>query len=89
MIHFEWPWLFAALPLPLLVYWLPAKQKQVTAALHMPHLIASGNNMQAAGKNNAKVSLVLLCIIWMLLVFSATRPQWLAKRLISQHKAVK
>ena len=79
MIHFEWPWLFAALPLPLIVYWLPAKQKQTSAALHMPHLISAGTSNQQAGKNNAKLSLVLLSLIWLLLVTAASRPQWLGE----------
>jgi Ca-activated chloride channel family protein len=76
MIHLDWPWLLLALPLPLLVYWLPAKQKNQAVALRMPvvfNQIGTTNNTT----NNKKQPLFLLSIIWLLLVISAARPQWL------------
>ena len=39
MIHFEWPWLLTALPLPLLVRWLlPANTPLEQSALKVPFL---------------------------------------------------
>ena len=39
MIHFEWPWLLTALPLPLLIRWLlPANSPVEQAALKVPFL---------------------------------------------------
>jgi Ca-activated chloride channel family protein len=39
MIHFEFIWVLAALPLPLIVYWLPAKKQVQSAPLKMPTLV--------------------------------------------------
>jgi len=78
MINFDWPWLLAALPLPLLVYWLPAKNKNPSAALRMPTLIASGSSNEQ-GENKKKTSLVILSLVWILLVLASTRPQWLGE----------
>jgi len=78
MISFYWPWLLAALPLPLLVYWLPAKQRVATAALRMP-LIISTNSQVVEGNDNKKSSLIVLSFIWALVVLSASRPQWLGE----------
>lgn len=39
MIHFEWPWLLATLPLPLLFRWLlPAANTVEQAALKVPFI---------------------------------------------------
>lgn len=78
MISFYWPWLLAALPLPLLVYWLPAKQRVASAALRMP-LIISTNSQVIEGKDNRKLSLIVISLIWVLMVLSASRPQWLGE----------
>ena len=79
MIHFAWGWLFAALPLPLLVYFfLPAGLPQQQAALKVPFLddftsVASTNTVPATSRR----SLWLAAIAWLLLVTAAARPQWL------------
>ena len=39
MIHFDFIWALIALPLPLLVYWLPAKKQIKAAPLRMPTVI--------------------------------------------------
>jgi len=38
MFEFAWPWLFAALPLPLLAWLLPAKKQNQGVALKVPHI---------------------------------------------------
>jgi len=76
MINFEWPWLLLALPLPLLVYWLPAKNQSEAAPLKMPTLIPGMSHNQISN-NNKKVSLLLLVLLWTLLVIATSRPQWL------------
>ena len=39
MIHFEWPWLLTALPLPLLIRWLLSARHPVEqAAMKVPFL---------------------------------------------------
>ena len=39
MIHFDFIWALIALPLPLLVYWLPAKKQIQAAPLRMPTVV--------------------------------------------------
>jgi len=78
MISLYWPWLLAALPLPLLVYWLPAKQRSASAALKMPLLINIDTPVSSQ-KDNKKTSLLVLSLIWVLTVLAASRPQWLGE----------
>jgi len=78
MINFEWPYLFFALPLPLLIYWLPSKNKSEAVPLRVPVLL-DGLNSSSIASTNKKASLILLLVIWMLLVLAATRPQWLGE----------
>ena len=78
MIHFEWPWLLAALPLPLLIYWLPAKKQNQTAALKIPHLL-TGVGSKDSLNQSSKFPLFLLAIIWILVVLATSRPQWLGE----------
>ena len=78
MIHLEWPWVFLALPLPLLIRWLlPAWNVIEQAALKVPFLedFAGAESRVAAQKTNPP--LMLAAIAWCLLVFAAARPQWL------------
>jgi len=78
MINFEWPYLFFALPLPLLIYWLPSKNKSEAVPLRVPVLL-DGLNSTSVASTNKKTSLILLLLIWILLVLAATRPQWLGE----------
>lgn len=78
MIHFDFIWALAALPLPLLVYWLPSKKQAEMAPLKMPTL---HKGMQASSyiPEKKKSSLVTLSAIWLLLVLACTQPQWLGE----------
>ena len=78
MLEFHWPWLFLALPLPLLVRWTlpPAGQQQ--AALRVPFLedfegLGAGQRAHAHGSRGR---LLLATLAWLLLVTAAARPQW-------------
>ncbi|TRW90293.1 vWA domain-containing protein [Candidatus Methylobacter oryzae] len=78
MIHFEWPWLLAALPLPLLIRWLaPAKMPVEQAALKVPFLDDFSDGETRAVSQTRQWPLLLAAIAWMLLVIACTRPQWL------------
>ncbi|MEW6983323.1 VWA domain-containing protein [Colwelliaceae bacterium 6471] len=79
MINFEWPWLLLALPLPLLVYWLPAKNQTSSAALRMPVILKGKHYDRKNTENNKKTSLVVLSLAWLLLVLAVSRPQWLGE----------
>lgn len=78
MISFAWPWLLVALPLPLLVYFLPAKKKVQSAALKIPTLI-DGIDGNATVSSSSRLPAVLLSLIWLLVVLAASRPQWLGE----------
>ncbi|MFD2168233.1 vWA domain-containing protein [Thalassotalea euphylliae] len=78
MIEFAWPYLLALLPLPLLVYLLPAKKNASAAALRVPAIV-TGNDLSNNAPNKSKLSLVLLTLIWILVVIAASRPQWLGE----------
>jgi len=80
MIHFEWPWLLLALPLPLAVRWLlPAKITVEQAALKVPFLDDFSNTETQSVSQPNKWPLLLASIAWILLVIACTRPQWLGE----------
>lgn len=77
-IHFLWPLVFIALPLPLLIYWLMPRAKGSTPqAIRMPmyvHLRTQlGSQAQANVKSRWRIWVAIL--IWLLLVIAAARPQ--------------
>jgi Ca-activated chloride channel family protein len=78
MIHFEFIWVLAALPLPLLVYWLPAKKQIQSAPLKMPTLI-KGIQTAEFTPHKKKAPLANLSLIWLLLLLACTQPQWLGE----------
>ena len=78
MIEFALPWLLLTLPLPLLVYWLPAKPTTEAAPLKMPTLL-TGLQKSESGDNAKKAPLILMVILWLLLVTSVAQPQWLGE----------
>ena len=80
MIHFEWPWLFLILPLPLLVrFLLPRADEVKEAALRVPGLEPFA--MESAAKP-ARLALRrgrtwLGALAWLLLMTAAARPIWM------------
>ena len=80
MIHFEWPWLLAALPLPLFIRWLlPANMPVQQAALRVPFLDDFSEGETGAVTQAQQWPLWLAAIAWLLLVIACTRPQWLGE----------
>lgn len=80
MIHFEWPWLLAALPLPLLIRWLvPAKMPVEQAALKVPFLDDFSDAETRTVSQTKQWPLLLAAIAWLLLVIACSRPQWLGE----------
>lgn len=79
MLHFEWPWAVALLPLPLFIrFLLPAAEPLGRNALRLPFFtrIAAIKGADLRGRRSALDALITL-LIWLLLVLAATRPQWL------------
>ena len=78
MIHFDFIWALIALPLPLLIYWLPAKKQVQAAPLRMPTII-KGIKTQEFAPEKKKAPLFILSFIWLLVVLASTQPQWLGE----------
>ena len=80
MIHFEWPWLLMALPLPLLMrLLLPAKNPVEQAALKVPFLDDFSIDQTPVVSQTRPWPLWLAAIAWFLLIIACTRPQWLGE----------
>lgn len=80
MIEFAWPYVFAALPLPLLVALLtrPAS-KQPRAALRVPFFAAIPRSVFAQHAARPWLRRVLSLLAWLLLVSAAGRPQFVGE----------
>ena len=78
MIHFEWPWLFLILPLPLLIrYLFPVATSVENAALRVPFIDDFNSlNQEVQHKTIKRWPLWLATLAWILLVIAASRPQW-------------
>jgi len=79
-IEFVWPWMFAALPLPLLVAWLlPRAPEHASAALRMPFYAALQSAVGDSHSGRSRLRLLFAALAWLLLVVAAARPQFLGE----------
>ena len=78
-LQLAWPWLLAALPLPLLAWLLPAvrAERRPAAALRFPfpHALQAAQSSSGASARGSRMLAVLAVLAWMLLVVAAARPQ--------------
>ena len=80
MIHFEWPLLILALPLPLLIRWLlPADLPEQQAALKVPFLEDFATGETKVVSQSKQWPLLLAMIAWLCLIFACMRPQWMGE----------
>ncbi len=80
MIHFQWPLIILALPLPLLFRWLMTEQSPVEqAALKVPFLEDFGHASSHVISQAQKWPLILAVLAWLFLILAAMRPQWLGE----------
>ncbi|MBL4607427.1 MAG: VWA domain-containing protein [Pseudomonadales bacterium] len=78
MIHLVWPLAFLFLPLPILILWLlPPVSDRSSAGLRVPFFKDISCEFDA-NTNKTCWPLVLSIIIWLLLIFALSRPQWLS-----------
>jgi Ca-activated chloride channel family protein len=76
-LEFAWPWLFAVLPLPLLVAWLmPQASGMPGTALRVPFYAALSSVSTGGQSPPSRGRLLLAALAWVLLVFAAARPQF-------------
>lgn len=78
MFEFAWWWMWAALPLPLLIYLLPPKSQGQPAALRVPQL-TEGLDVSTKKPTTNWLVLAVSVIAWAALVGAAARPQWLGE----------
>ncbi len=76
MIHLEWPWMAALLPLPLASYVLRRAAEPRGSALYLPFAATVVSDERSVALLR-RYSRLAYAAIWMLLVAAAMRPQWL------------
>lgn len=82
MIQFAWPYLFLLIPLPWLVHrFFPQSQWNDNAALRVPDLSEFGCFERPCSPSFFKWTAFFAFLIWLALLASAARPQWLGKPL--------
>lgn len=80
MIQFAWPWAFALLILPYLIYKLfPPALAAEEAALWVPSLKPFGDIEYQRGFKRGRWQLPLAIFCWLLLVGATARPQWMGE----------
>ncbi len=81
MIHFDWPWVAALLPLPIIIRFLMRPVEVVNeAALRVPFLNEFSSKSNTEHRVDVKRKLFLLAIIaWCCLISAAMRPLWLGE----------
>lgn len=80
MIEFVWPYVFLLLPLPWFVYkFFPPSQFNEHAALRVPELSDFDHFQQNSSSTIPKLRTSFVFFIWLLLLTSAARPQWVGK----------
>ena len=80
MMHFDWPWVFALLPLPwLLRLILPRAASANSAALQVPYLqdFQIGSISSVTGSNAKRWPVLIYLLLWLCLLSAAARPQWI------------
>ncbi|GAB3091603.1 VWA domain-containing protein [Aestuariicella hydrocarbonica] len=78
MLHLEWPWVFALLPLPWIIYRFWPAAKQEDAALLVPffeRLPTTGTAVSGPSKT-LWLRILMLTLIWLATLTAAARPMW-------------
>ena len=81
MMQFDWPWIFALLPLPwLLRFLLPRASDSNEAALQVPYLQDFQLSSQAVTRRGfRRWPLLIYTLAWLCLLLAAARPQWIGE----------
>jgi Ca-activated chloride channel family protein len=77
MFEFTYLWIFALLPLPLLVRYLLKAQKQQYTEIWLP--LASGLEHDQSGHSGNRLTTFLPWIIWGLLLSTLAKPMWIGE----------
>jgi len=79
MITLSWPWVLAALPLPLLALLLPRAQAAGGAALRVPFYGELPGVATGATRRLPWWQRIAAVLAWVLLVLAAARPEWVGE----------
>jgi Ca-activated chloride channel family protein len=81
MITFGWPWLFALLPVPLILrFILPAAATNNDAALRVPYLDDFASDHTTSTRQVLRRwPLLVYFLLWLCLLCAAARPQWIGE----------
>jgi len=81
MLEFDWPLVFAALPLPLLAYWLLPRATDQEAALYVP-FYATARSFETASfspRRRAWLKKLIMLLAWVALIAAGARPVWIGE----------
>jgi len=78
LIHFAWPWIWVALPLPLLCWYAMKPLKMEDAALKIPFFRRVNSIEQGVRSRpgNIKIAAALLVLAWLAFLAAAAKPEW-------------
>ncbi|WP_295392652.1 VWA domain-containing protein [uncultured Thiodictyon sp.] len=76
MISLAWPWVLAALPLPLLAALLPPARPSGGAALRLPFYAELPGVAAVTTGRRSRWRVAAALLTWLLLVLAAARPEW-------------
>lgn len=81
MLSWQWPYLLALLPLPLLVRWLSKGEDSRASAIQVPFFEAlqSLNDSQLNPKGGGWFKALLLWLMWASLLVGVARPTWVGE----------
>ncbi len=77
MIHVAWPWMMLCLPLPWLARRYLPEATLAGNALFLPFAATVSSGHAAHMRTNSRSRSTLFALVWLLLVLSSMRPQWL------------
>jgi Ca-activated chloride channel family protein len=93
MFEFAWPWMFALLPLPLLVWWWLPPFRARQASVQIPFFERLANATGQTPQRGAVVlqrratQMIAAVIIWLLIVAALAQPQWVGDPLTREVSA--
>lgn len=80
MLEFAFPWAFLALALPLLVLWLAPARREVVEAVRLPFFEAASAGLSrgegAVVRRRSWVQMGFAWLLWLLVVATLARPDW-------------
>ena len=93
MFEFAWPWMFALLPLPFLVWWLLPPYRARQASVQVPFFdrlaAATGQTPQqgAVVRRRRAAQMIVAILVWILIVVALAGPQWVGDPLTREVSA--